>query len=285
MVLSVGLAAYSATAHAQTQTSSQSESLAFLDQRSRYGQDWFPQPLVAPNNDRTQQVRTDWAHSDQSDVVTTQVSANLDQFTLEAGLSYLHNHSVGLPADASFPSVQGDDGLDYFSLSARHPIYQFVSPHNFFDYTLVASFTVALPIQIKVNPDSQLIPRLSQLIRFGEHTSLQTSIGYSYLLGPEHGGTSTIEYNGVLGYSLDQDDLPLIGITCTTPLLELKGEQGLSGEDSGINRVFGTLGIRLNLHTIGNYRPRLGFGYTFPLNQEARDVFHWAVITSFVLEF
>ena len=273
------------SALAQSQPVEQANSYAFLDQHSRYGHDWFPQPLVAPELDRSQQVREDWNHAENSDVLDAQVDASIGMLTLEARVPYIHDQSAGLLADTTLPTSQEEDGLGLCSLSARHPVYQYVSPDDYFDYTLIASFTVAWPTQTKVNPDTNISPRLSQLIRFGEHASLQTSIGYTNLIGPERGGNATLEYNGVLGYSLDQDDLPLLGITCTTPLLELKGEQGLSGEDSGINRIFGTLGVRLNLHPMGNYRPRLGFGYSFPVNQEAREVFRWAIITSLVLEF
>jgi hypothetical protein len=65
----------------------------------------------------------------------------------------------------------------------------------------------------------------------------------------------------------------------------LVGETAINGEDAGQNNLTGTLGVRLNLRSIGALQPRLGVGYVFPIDQTARDEFRWGVVTSVVFEF
>jgi len=260
-----------------------------LDHASRYGQFWFPEPLRGPEMDVDREFRLDWFHGEkrgnQQDEVTAEIEYNIGLLTLEVEAGYERS------ADASFDALSGrtirqtEDGFGSIELSARHPIYQYVTADGFFDYTLVAALEVAIPSNTKVSKDTEIVPQLFQLMRFGEHFSVQTSVGYSALIGGEAGGASSLEYNVVLGYNLEHDELPLPGILRTIPIFELNGDWGLSREETGHNTLFGTAGVRLNFVSVGAAQPRIGLGYVFPIDRGARDELRWGVITSLVFEF
>jgi hypothetical protein len=260
-----------------------------LDHRSRYGQFWFPEPLRGPEMDVDRELRIDWFHGErkgaQQDSVNVEIEYNIGLLTLEAEVPYEREAESSFDALAGRGVRQTTEGLGSLEFSARHPVYQYVSADGFFDYTLVAALEVGVPTQTKISKDTELVPQVFQLMRFGEHLSLQTSVGYSILIGPEEGGASALEYSVVLGYNLEHDDLPLPGILRTIPIFELNGEWGLSGEGVGQNALFGTAGVRFNFASIGAAQPRIGIGYVFPIDQGAREELRWGVVTSLVFEF
>jgi len=260
-----------------------------LDHSSRYGQFFFPEPLRGPEMDVDLELRIDWFHGEkkgnQQDEVKAEVEYNIGLLTLEAEVPYERE------SEASFDPVKGHtvrattDGLGSIELAARHPIYQYVTADGFFDYTLVAALEVAVPTNTKISHDTEIVPQLFQLMRFGEHFSLQASVGYSMLIGGNEGGASALEYNVILGYNLEHDELSIPGVLRTVPIFELNGDWGLSRDEAGHNALFGTAGVRLNFNSIGVAQPRIGIGYVFPIDQGARDDLRWGVVTSLVFEY
>src|SRR5438874_955768 len=81
---------------------------------------------------------------------------------------------------------------------------------------------------------------------------------WSVLIGPLGRGENTLEYNLVLGYNLERDQLKLPGVQRLIPIFELNGETTLSHEQRGDNALFGTAGFRVNLNALGAVQPRLG---------------------------
>ena len=276
-------------AAAQQTESSRYGLMGLLDHRSRYGQFWFPEPLRGPEMDVDRELRVDWFHAEkkgvQQDTVKAEVEYNFGLLTIEIEAGYERG------SESSFDPLSGrivhdkSEGVGAIEFSARHPIYQYVSQDRSFDYTLVVALEIAVPSGSKISKDTEVVPQLFQLMRFGDHFSLQTSIGYSALIGPEEGGASALEYSIVLGYHLEHDDLPLPGILRTIPIFELKGDWGLSREKTGHSALFGTAGVRLNFASIGSAQPRIGIGYVFPIDQGAREELRWGVVTSIVFEF
>ncbi len=263
--------------------------LGLLDQRSRYGSFWFPEPLRAPETDIDREIRFDYFHGEnhrfQTDEALFELEYNFGLLTLELGIPYVHERESSFEAASGRTVRGGSDGIGSIELAARHPVFQFVSDDNFFDYTLVGAFEVAVPSGSDISKDSELVPQLYQLFRFGEHFSVQTSIGYSAIIGPEEGGTNTLEYDVVVGCNLEHEELPLPGVERMIPLFELNGTRGLSHGSNGNNALFGTAGARFNLAPIGAAQPRIGVGYVFPIDQGARDQLDWGIITSLVFEF
>ena len=263
--------------------------LNLLDHRSRYGEYWFPEPLRGPEMDVDRELRIDWFHSEkkglQQDQVKAEVEYNINLLTLELEIPYERFSESSFDPLTGRGHRQTADGVDSIELSARHPVYQYVSADGFFDYTLAAAFEIAIPSGSKISKDTELVPQLFQLVRLGEHFSLQASVGYSALIGPRDGGASALEYNVVLGYNIEHEDLPLPGILRAIPIFELNGEWGLSREGAGQNALFGTAGVRLNFRPIGQAQPRIGIGYVFPIDRGARDELRWGIVTSLVFEF
>src|SRR5204862_3187356 len=133
-------------------------------------------------------------------------------------------------------------GLGSIELAARHPVFQLVSPNERLDYTLVAAFEVAAPTKTRISHDTEIVPQLFQLLRVGDHLSVQASAGYSAVIGPVDGGTNTLEYNVVFGWNIEREELTLPGVDRIIPIFELNGERGFTRDDQGINRLFGTAG-------------------------------------------
>ena len=180
------------------------------------------------------------------------------------------------------------EGIGNVSIGARHPVYQWVSKDDFFDNTIVVGLEVGIPTNSSISKHTEIVPKLIDDLRLGEHFSIQTVLGYSFQLGssPE-GGTHTFEYAAVFGYAFERKDLPAFftGIDRIIPILEIKGETGLNKGFGGQNNLTGTAGLRLNLKSIGVLQPRLGIGYVFPIDKGARNDFDWGIITSLVFEF
>ena len=172
-------------------------------------------------------------------------------------------------------------------IAARHPFYQYVSPDGNFDDTFVFGLEIAPPVNTEVSKDLEIVPKVFNLLKLGEHLSIQTGVGVSTLIGPEDGGASALEYNAVFGYELLHDTLPIPGVVQTVPIFEIDGETALNHDERGLNELVGVAGFRMNFESVKFLpgQPRIGLGYTFPLDDGARQDFRWGIITSFILEY
>lgn len=255
--------------------------LGLLDDRSTYGTFWFPEPLSGPEMDVDRELRVDFFHGEGHGHRQDQV---VGEFEYAIGLLTLE---VEVPYERQVENGDTTDGLGSIELAARHPIFQYVAADGSWDYTLVAGLEVAIPTGSDVSKDTEIVPKLGQLIRIGKHVSVQATVGYSFLIGPEEGGTNTIEYSAALGYDIDRQTLPLPGIEHLIPLFEINGDNVAEGPDSGQNALFGTVGVRFNFKSIDGLpaQPRLGVGYVFPLDQGAREELRWGIITSLIFEY
>jgi hypothetical protein len=260
-----------------------------LDHRSIYGQFWFPEPLRGPETDVDRELRLDYFHGEgqdrQADQLKAELEYNVGLLTFELELPYERESESFSNSLTRRIDRDTSEGVPAIELSARHPVYQYVSDDNFFDYTLVGALEVAVPSGSKIGKDTEVVPQLFQAIRLGDHFSIQTTAGLSMLIGPDEGGTNAFEYNVVFGYNLEHDELPLPGVLRTVPIFELNGETGLNRGEHGKNELFGTIGARFNLQSIGVAQPRIGLGYVFPIDEGAREELDWGIITSLVFEF
>ena len=259
-----------------------------LDRRSSYGQFWFVEPLRAPEMDVDRELRFDYFHGETRGSVTDQVKAeveyNFGLLTLEMELPWERDRFAVRP-ETRRTMHETVHGVGSIELSARHPLFEFVSDDNMLDYTLAGAFEVALPSNSPISKDTEFVPQLFQLLRLGEHVSVEASAGISALAGPREGGTDTFEYNVVLGYNIEHEQLPLPRVLRTIPMVELNGATTTNGPEAGSDRLFGTAGLRLNFEPIGLAQPRIGAGYAFPIDKGARDEMRWGIVTSLVFEF
>jgi hypothetical protein len=262
--------------------------LGLLDHRSIYGKFWFPEPLLNPEMDVDREIRLDYFHAERRGLVAHELNFELEYsfglLTLEAEVPYVNEREIAIDDATGLPARERSEGIGNVELAARHPVFQYVSPYEQFDYTIALALEVALPTRTRISKDSELVPQIFQLLRVGEHLSAQASVGYSFVVGPEEGGAQTLEYGLTLGYSLERDRLNWPGINRLTPLVELSGERGMNRGENGHNVLFGVVGARVDFNAIGGAQPRIGFGYVFPIDQGAREEMDWGIITSLVLE-
>jgi hypothetical protein len=81
--------------------------------------------------------------------------------------------------------------------------------------------------------------------------------------------------------------LPLPGILSTWPMLEFDGEYPLHQSLAGHDQLFCTAGARFVFDSISwlPAQPRIGIGYTVPIDQGARQELRWSVVTSMIFEY
>jgi len=279
-----------ATSPAAPSTADRYGFLNLLDHNSLYGTFWFPEPFLADEADVDNELRLDYFHTakqhHQFDSVHAEFEHAFGLLTLEIAGGYASDRSLVSGPSGAFQR-ETEEGFTNIELAARYPILQWVSPHKTFDDTFVLGLEISPPTHTKISQDTEVVPKLSNLLRIGDHFSLQTALGLSTLIGPADHGLSTLEYSAVFGYELTDQMLPLPGILRTTPLLEFDGEYTLNHEQAGHNELLGILGVRFDFESVHLLpaQPRFGIGYVFPVDAAARQNFQWGVVTSIIFEY
>jgi hypothetical protein len=252
-----------------------------LDPRSAYGQEAFPEPFLVDDSDLEQgEFRFDIFHTQgkgqQSDSVKAEVEKGFGLLTVE----------IEGPYERDVVAGQVSRGAGNIDLGVRYPIYQSVSANGRFDSTFGVALEIGVPTNSAVSKNAEAVPKVFNDFKVGEHFTVQSIAGYSVLYGGgDDGGSRTLEYGFVFGWTFQRDELSWPGVQQFIPVLELSGETALNKDDSGKSPILGNLGFRLNLKTIGSIQPRLGLGYIFPVNRDTRDNVRWGFVTSLVFEF
>jgi hypothetical protein len=259
-----------------------------LDSRSVFGDDFFPEPFLSDEGDRDNEVAFSWLHQEGAGSITDQITGGVEltfsDTTVEVQAPWETDTFPGGDPGTGLPDTQRISGMDSIQIALRHPIWQYVSPGNNIDNTLVAAFEVAVPTNSPVGRDTELVPEIFDLLRLGDHLGIQTHVGYSTLLGPDPSDRETLEYSLDLSYAIDGSIVPLprelLGIV---PIFELAGERGLNNGDLS-DDLMGVFGARFNLAPIGGESIRIGIGYVFPIDKQAGEEFHWGIVTSLVFD-
>jgi len=252
-----------------------------LDHRSFYGQGDFPEPfLVDDSGFEDDEARLDWLHikngSAKSDVITAEVEKGFGNLTLE----------IEIPCQRDSNSGTVAQGIGNIDLGARYPFYQYVSRSGFFDTTFGGAMEIGIPASSAISVNPEFVPKIFNDTKIGEHFTVQSILGYSTLTGGgADGGLQTFEYGFTFGYSIEHRELPLPGVQRFIPMFELVGETPLNKDAAGQNSLLGNACFRLNLKTIGRVQPRLGLGFIFPINSNARADVHSGIVTSLVFEY
>jgi hypothetical protein len=252
-----------------------------FDHRSSYGQDVFPEPFLVDDSDLEEnEARLDWFHAKadgaKSDVITAEVEKGFGLLTLEIEVPYERDMEDGAVSE----------GVGNIDLGARYPFYQYVSPAEFWDTTFGSGVELGIPTESAVSQNTEFVPKIFNDTRIGKHFTAQSIFGYSTLFGPgDDGGRQTFEYGFDFGWTFQHREVPLPGVLQFIPIFELAGETGLNKDEAGQNNLLGNAAFRLNLKTIGDVQPRLGVGYVFPLDHNARADVHHGVFVSLVFEY
>ena len=252
-----------------------------LDHRSDYGEGVFPEPFLVDDSDlEVNEARLDWFHSGvanfHSDQVTAEVEKGFELLTLELEIPFERNAGGGNVIE----------GFDNINLGARLPVAQYVSPDGFIDTTVGVGIEIGIPPNSSISRNGEWVPKVFDDLKLGEHFTLQAIFGYSTLSGGGvDGGLQNFEYGFVLGYTIPHDELPIPGVQQLIPVIEFSGATQLNHEDHGANSVLANVAFRANLKTVAGIQPRFGWGFVFPVTNDARKETHWGVYTSLVFEF
>jgi hypothetical protein len=262
-----------------------------LDSRSMYGKGVFPEPFIVDDSDlEVNEFRLDWNHQQgkgqQTNLMTVEVEKGFGNLTLEVEAPYEYDTSNIYNAPTGHVDHQRIQGVDAIDLGARYPFYQYVSDNNFVDSTFGVALEVGVPSNSPLGKNAEIVPKIFDDLRLGDHFTAQCILGYSFLRGAgDEGGQQHFEYGFVFGWTISHDELPIPDVEQIIPVLELSGETLLNTHEGGANSLTGNLALRANLQSIGRIQPRLGIGYLFPIDQGARDDFHWGIHTSLLFEF
>ena len=129
--------------------------LNWLDPRSAYEQEFFPQPLLVDDTGlEDTELEFGYLHTkanDQhSDTVTAGGQTSFGLLTLE----------VDVPYEREADADDSSKGIGNINLEARYPLYQFVSANGFFDTTLGAAMEVGIPVNSAVSKNTELDPEI-----------------------------------------------------------------------------------------------------------------------------
>ncbi len=262
--------------------------LDLLDHRSSYGTYWFPEPLRSDEGDIDNEIRLDYFHAEkkhrQLDSIKTEIEYSIGVLTLEVAGGYAADRTGSAESGGGFVG-QREEGFTNLEVAARYPLIQYVSADGVFDDTWVVGLEAAPPTHTKVSKDTEIVPKLFNLLRVGEHLSVQTGVGVSTVVGSEARGESNLEYNVVTGYEITKGQLTLPLVVATLPILEVNGETGMNHAGRGNTALLGTVGFRMEFEHMGRFMPKIGLGYTFPLDKGGREQLDWGVVTSLIFEY
>ena len=180
-----------------------------LDARSAYQQEFFPQPLlvedtgVEPDGELEFSSLHTQAGGQRSDTVMAGAQKSFGLLTFELGVPYEWNAGGDNPAQ----------GVGNLEVSARYPVWQWVSAQGLFDDTFGVALEAGLPVNSPVSHNAELTPKLFNDVKLGEHFSVQSVFGYATLFGGgDSGGLQTFEYGFAFAYALRAAELPIPGV-------------------------------------------------------------------------
>jgi hypothetical protein len=151
-----------------------------LDTRSRYGADFFPDPFLGPEFDSEKQLEADYLHAEKRGLRDDQIDAGfqwnlIGQLTVAGEFGWDSEHASANSDSAGGDSEStGGTGFENVTLSIYHPVFQYVTPDNFLDYTAAVRLDAGFPTRTQVSgKDLELTPYLGHLLRIGDSISIE----------------------------------------------------------------------------------------------------------------
>lgn len=255
-----------------------------LDHSSRYGKDFFHDPLFGPEFDRERQIEADYFHGEgdgqRDDSIYGAFQWNVIGQLMVAGQVTWRNEKVNVGMNSSARSTA--HGLDSVDLAVYHPVVQFVSADGTIDYTALGRLDIGLPTRTRVSGgDVLLSPTLGQLLRLGDHWSIQAWTGPQITIAPRQ--HNSLIYGTSIGYVLPHEQLPLPAVDRLIPIIELDGQAPFSTGSQDL--FYGAIGFCINFDEVGHATPKFQFGCQFPLDAGARRQEQWAILSEVLVEF
>lgn len=251
-----------------------------LTRRSRYGTGFFPEHFRQTSLDREHELRLDYFHGGHTGRHEQELEGEVEWAVRDLTLTVEAEWETEREKEGG--TWHREQGWETVKLKAHHPLYQFVSADDFLDYTLVGKVSVGVPLSGSLRHDSyEIYPLLGQMLRLGGHFTTQTWTGVNFSAGGADRGARELRYGALFGWNTE---VAVPGVRAITPLLELDGQSGLSGDEQ-VHRLYGVAGARFDLTPAGPIQPRFGLGYLFPIDTGARRELSWGVQSSLIFEF
>jgi hypothetical protein len=254
----------------------------WLDHRSAYYQDCFPQALIVDDTspEPEGELELSYLHTaaaaQHSDLISAEIQKSIGLVTLELEVPY-----------ERFTDSDGTaKGIGNLEVAARCPVYQYVSANGFFDDTLGGFGGIGIPVYSQVSRNTELEGGVFNDTKLGEHFTIQTVLGYDQLFGGgDDGGSEEFDYGLVFAWGVSHAEMPVPGIEKFTPMFEVDGDLGLNQDEAGQNSVLGSMGFRVDLRPVAGLEPSLAMSYVFPMSSAARDEVHWGMALNVTIEF
>jgi hypothetical protein len=249
-----------------------------LDHRSNYAKGFFPGSFLAADLPAEREVAMTWYHFEkpgmQNDIFYNEVKWGLDQWTAVFEAPYQHDHVEG-----SVPgSSRNLDGFANFNIAFRSPVYQYVSPNGFWDYSVVPQIVVNAPSGSAVDTGTSITAEAGELLGIGKHIGLQWTIGNTFLTGSHLGGNNSLDWSAIASYNLYHRNVPIPGLADITPMMEIFGTQALSGPGDSQQSIGMDFGVEINPKPAWGYlTPYVGFAGGPMLTRAARSGGDWVI--------
>jgi len=254
----------------------------WLDHRSGYYQDCFPQALIVddtslePGGELELSYLHTAAGSQHSDFMSAELQKSIDLVTFE----------LEVPYERFTDSSGAARGIGDVEFHARCPLYQYVSGNGFFDNTLGPIGGVGIPVYSQVSRNTELEGGLFDDVKLGDHFTIQTVLEYDKLFGGgADGGSEEFDYGLVFAWCVSHKEMPVPGLERFTPMFEVDGDLGLNQAEAGQNSVLGSMGFRVDFRSIVGFEPSLALSYVFPMSSAARNEVHWGIAMNFTIGF
>jgi hypothetical protein len=262
--------------------------LGLLDNRSSYGNDFFHDSFLGPEFDSERQLELDYSHGENDGSRDDEIDAGV-QWNVIGQLSAVAEFGWDSESETTNTGGDGDDagehtssGFENVDLAVYHPIFQFVSKDNFLDYTAVARLDLGIPTRTpQSGTDVQLTPYLGQLLRLGNHVSIEAWVGPQFTIAPDQ--TTELIYGASFGYVIPHSCFPIPLLSKFRPIFELDGQTGLSSD--GDKALFGIVGFDAEIAVPGGAQPQIEIGYQFPIDSGAGAQLRWGILAQVFLEF
>ena len=262
-----------------------------FDHRSLYGKGVYPEPFIVDDSDgEVNEFRVDWSHQggkgQNTNVVTVELEHGNGLWTLELEVPYEYDTSNVFDPATGTVDHSRVQGFDNINPCARMPLYQFVSEDEAIDTTFGVAIEVGVPSNSPLGKNAEIVPKIFNDTRIGEHFSLQTILGWSFLRGSQAsgGGEQHFEYGMVFGWTIPHHELPLPDVQDFIPMLELQGYTLANTHLGGQDNLTANLAFRANL-----FGRACSQGWASVILcrwiRVRRADFHWGVYTSLVFEF
>ncbi len=155
------------------------------------------------------------------------------------------------------------------------------------DDTFAAGFRLGVPTQSRLSRDTHSSPRIFNLLKLGDHISLQTDAAFDIQVGPTAGGFTAANYDAILGYRIGRDMVNFPWVESVTPMVSLNGQSYLHQVPAGENDLFTLVGFEASFSQLSPIpiQPKAEIGCLIPLNDAAYRGGHWEIVASLIFSY